>query len=741
MECRLAEARSLTGIPLSLTEKILFSHLDKSLSHIPQRGKTYVHLYPDRVAMQDATAQMALLQFMLSGKDKTMVPATVHCDHLIVARSGAEKDLKAALLTNREVYDFLSSVCFKYGIDFWGPGSGIIHQIIFENYAFPGGLMIGSDSHTPNAGGLGMMAIGVGGADVSDVMAGMSWELRWPKLIGVKLTGTLSGWASAKDVILKLAGLLTVKGGTGCVIEYFGQGCSSLSATGKSTITNMGAEVGATASVFPYDEKMALYLEATGRKDAAGLARSFSSNLRADEEVYNNPGQYYDQVIEIALDALEPHLVGPFTPDLDRTITEFRKEISEKKYPAESRAVLIGSCTNSSYEDLSRAASVMKQAMEKGLKSKSALYISPGSERIRATLDRDGILKIFTDFGAVVLSNSCGPCIGQWDRQDFKQEVPNSIVTTFNRNFRARNDGNPVTLAFITSPELATAFAVSGRMDFNPLTDSLSLSSGQSFILNPPCGEELPPKGFIEEEKKPEPLKESKNIRIEINPASERLQLLEPFLPWDQRDEIQDCFVLVKVKGKCTTDHISPAGKWLKYRGHLDRISDNLFLGAVNAFTGDTGKGKNILSGETGQVFSKTARMYREKGRNWIAIGDTNYGEGSSREHAAMEPRFLGCRAVLARSFARIAETNLKKQGVLVATFAEPEDYERIREDDILTICGLHHFKPGQPLTLEIMHSDGAKETVSLVHSYSENQIDWFKAGSALNHMKSLEKG
>ncbi len=731
-EAKIDRARKLTGCPLTLAEKILFSHMHEYPKSAPIRGESYVNLSPDRVAMQDATAQMALLQFMLAGKKNTVVPTTVHCDHLLTAKLGAKEDMANALKVNKEVYDFLASVSQKFGIGFWGPGSGIIHQIVLENYAFPGGMMVGTDSHTPNAGGLGMIAIGVGGADAVDVMTGISWELQWPKFIGVKLTGKLSGWASPKDVILKLAGILTVKGGTGAIIEYFGEGTETISATGKATITNMGAEVGATTSIFPFDDAMERYLKVTQRTEIAILAKDQIKNLRADDEVYRSPDRYYDRIIEINLSALEPHLVGPFTPDLDRPISAMKQEAEEKKYPVDLRVGLIGSCTNSSYEDLSRSAHVVKQALAKGLKAKSRFYISPGSEQIRATIERDGILKTFSDFGATVLTNSCGPCIGQWDRQDFRENKPNTVVTSFNRNFKGRNDGNDSTLVFIGSPELVTALTIAGRIDFNPKTDTLKNEQGLEILLDEPQGSELPSLGFESGQDNFKTSMPNPEMDVLIDPKSDRLQELVHFDVWDGKDEISDCFVLVKALGKCTTDHVSPAGKWLKYRGHLDNISNNMYLGAVNAFTKEVGKGKNILTGET-EEYSQAARYYKAHRKNWVMIGDENYGEGSSREHAAMEPRHLGCRVLIAKSIARIAENNLKKQGVLVATFADSTDFDKIQEDDSITIKGLKSLKPGSALQMEVKHRNGAVDILKLKHTYSDYQIEWFKAGSALN--------
>lgn len=738
---KIEQARRIFGRSLTFTEKILFSHLSQSISEAPKRGKSYVSLTPDRVAMQDATAQMALLQFMLAGRETSAVPATVHCDHLIQARRGEESDLPEALNENKEVYDFLSAVAKKYGMGFSSPGAGIIHQIIFENLAFPGGLIIGTDSHTPNAGGMGMIGIGVGGADAVDAMVGMPWELKWPKLIGVRLKGTLKGWASPKDIIVKLAGLLTVKGGTGCVIEYFGEGLKSLSATGKATITNMGAEVGATSSVFPFDQKIEEYLRKTQREEIADRALSVASCLKADLEVENNPEKYFDQIIELDLNTLEPQVCGPFTPDLVRSVSELKKEAKEKKYPLELKAGLIGSCTNSSYEDLSRVAFILKEALKKKIKPRSLLYISPGSEKIKKTIEKDGILEVLEKAGAVILTNACGPCIGQWKRQDIEENIPNSIITSFNRNFKARNDGNPETLAFIGSPELIAAMVVSGRIDFDPARDTLLNDEGQEVRLEIPEGKELPDQGFFDiSGLSPEHKSKNSAIEIRISKTSDRLQALEPFKPWDGRNTMDEQLILLKISGKCTTDHISPAGKWLKYRGHLDNISENMFLGAMNAYTGETGKGTNQLTREKSLSLAKIARFYKAQNRGWVAIGDENYGEGSSREHAAMEPRHLGCSAIIARSFARIAENNLKKQGILVATFVNPGDYDKIKETDTVSLSGLSSFKPGSALMLILKHADGRREEIPLQHSFSEYQIEWFKAGSALNLIRNSFK-
>lgn len=739
-EERIGAAKKVVNRPLTLTEKILYSHLfDGKASQAYERGKSYVDFAPDRVAMQDATAQMALLQFMSAGKKKVAVPSTVHCDHLIQAEIGAQKDLETANKVNKEVYDFLASVSNKYGIGFWKPGAGIIHQVVIENYAFPGGMMIGTDSHTPNAGGLGMIAIGVGGADAVDVMAGMPWELKFPKLIGVKLTGKLSGWASAKDVILKVAGILTVSGGTGAILEYFGEGAESLSSTGKGTICNMGAEIGATTSVFAYDSKMKAYLEATGRKDIASEADKIAKHLRSDDEVYQNPSKFFDQLIEINLSELEPHVNGPFTPDLAWPLSKFSEAVKEKGWPAKLEVGLIGSCTNSSYEDITRAASVAKQAVTKKLKAKSEYTVTPGSELVRYTTERDGLLKVFEDIGGVVLANACGPCIGQWARHTNDPNKKNSIITSFNRNFAKRNDGNPNTHAFVASPEIVTALAIAGDLTFNPLKDKLKNENGEEVMLDEPQGIELPIKGFaVEDAGYIAPATDGDKVQVIVDPKSDRLQLLEPFKAWEGTD-LKGLKLLIKAKGKCTTDHISMAGPWLKYRGHLDNISNNMLIGAVNFYNEATNKVKNQLTGEFGEV-PATARAYKAKGIGSIVIGDNNYGEGSSREHAAMEPRFLGVRAILVKSFARIHETNLKKQGMLGLTFANPADYDKIREDDSIDILGLQSFTPGVPLTIVLNHSDGSKEEFKVNHTYNESQIDWFKAGSALNLIGLKEK-
>ncbi len=729
---KVAHGRALVGRPLTLTEKILYAHYFEKPTLAAERGKSYIDFAPDRVAMQDATAQMALLQFMSAGRATVAVPSTVHCDHLIQAEIGSVKDLAKANSDNKEVYDFLASVSNKYGIGFWKAGAGIIHQVVLENYAFPGGMMIGTDSHTPNAGGLGMVAIGVGGADAVDVMAGMAWELKFPKVIGVHLKGKMNGWTSAKDVILKVAGILTVKGGTGAIVEYFGEGTKSISATGKGTICNMGAEIGATTSVFPYDSRMGDYLRSTKRDEIAKLAEGIAEHLRPDAEVLANPGQYYDRVVEINLDELEPHVNGPFTPDLAWPISQFAKAVKEKGYPEELKVALIGSCTNSSYEDIERSTSVARQALAKGLKVKSEFTITPGSEQIRATIERDGQLKVLTELGGLVLANACGPCIGQWKRHDVAMGVKNSIITSYNRNFTGRNDANPATHAFVASPEIVTAFAIAGRLTFNPLTDTIENAKGEKVKLDAPKGDELPKNGF-----KPDehgfvlPAKNGSKVKVAVSLKSDRLQLLAAFKKWEGKD-IANLRVLLKVKGKCTTDHISPAGKWLMYRGHLDNISNNMFINAVNAFSGEVGKGKNLLSGEV-KDYSSVARDYKAQGIGWITIGDENYGEGSSREHAAMEPRFLGGRAIIVKSFARIHETNLKKQGMLALTFKNPADYDLIREDDMCAIRGLETFTPGVPLILELKHSDHTLDSIVLNHTFNEGQIAWFKAGSALN--------
>jgi aconitate hydratase len=737
----IGSARKLVGRPLTLTEKILYSHLWDRLPQQPfERGGSYVDFAPDRVAMQDATAQMALLQFMQAGRKKVAVPSTVHCDHLIQAKDGAKQDLKVAVDTNKEVYDFLASVSNKYGIGFWKPGAGIIHQVILENYAFPGGMMIGTDSHTVNAGGLGMIAIGVGGADAVDVMAGMAWELKFPKLIGIKLTGKLNGWASAKDVILKVAGILTVKGGTGAIVEYFGEGANSLSCTGKGTICNMGAEIGATTSVFSYDPKMSAYLKSTNREDVAKLADAIQEHLTADKEVYENPSKYFDQVIEINLSELEPHINGPFTPDLAWPLSKFAAAVKENGYPQKLEVGLIGSCTNSSYEDITRAASVAKQAQEKNLKVEAEFTITPGSELVRYTIERDGLLDVFDKIGGVVLANACGPCIGQWTRHTTDPNRKNSIITSFNRNFSKRNDGNPNTYSFVASPEIVTAFAISGDLCFNPVTDTLKNKDGKAVKLDPPTGEELPSKGFAAGDAGYQaPVEDGSKVNVKVKPDSTRLQLLDSFPIWDGQD-LKGLKLLIKAKGKCTTDHISMAGPWLKYRGHLDNISNNMLIGAVNFFNEKTDSVKNSLTGEYTSV-PGTARAYKAAGLGSIVVGDENYGEGSSREHAAMEPRHLGVRVVLVKSFARIHETNLKKQGMLALTFSNKDDYNKIKEEDTIDIIGLTTFTPGLALSAVLYHKDGSSEEIKVNHTFNENQIEWFKAGSALNLIKLQQKG
>ena len=734
---RIEAARNLVGRPLSLTEKILYAHLADSLpAKAFERGNSYVDFNPDRVAMQDATAQMALLQFMQAGRKKVAVPSTVHCDHLIQAESGAKADLEKALDKNKEVFDFLASVSNKYGIGFWKPGAGIIHQVILENYAFPGGMMIGTDSHTVNAGGLGMIAIGVGGADACDVMAGLAWELKFPKLIGVKLTGKLSGWTSAKDVILRVAGILTVKGGTDKIVEYFGEGAQSLSATGKGTICNMGAEIGATTSIFAYDEKIADYLRGTGRADVAELANGIKQHLTADIDVYANPEKYFDEVIEINLSELEPHINGPFTPDLAWPISKFAQAVRENGWPQKLSVGLIGSCTNSSYEDISRAASLAKQATQKGLKAQSEYTITPGSEQVRYTVERDGFLNIFDEMGGVVLANACGPCIGQWARHGAEKQEKNSIITSFNRNFSKRADGNPNTHSFVASPEMVTALAIAGDLTFNPLTDYLINDKGEKVKLDEPTGLEMPPLGFdVKDAGFQEPAADGSQVEVLVAPNSDRLQLLEPFAAWEGTDLI-GLKLLIKAKGKCTTDHISMAGPWLKYRGHLDNISNNMLIGAVNAFNDKTDNVKNQLNGQYDAV-PKVQRDYKANGIGTIVVGDENYGEGSSREHAAMEPRHLGVRAVVVKSFARIHETNLKKQGMLALTFINKADYDKIQENDSIDIIGLITFTPNKPLTLVFHHADGTSDSFDVNHSYNAQQIEWFKAGGALNIIRA----
>ncbi|MFN5214580.1 MAG: aconitate hydratase [Bacteroidota bacterium] len=730
---KIETARKTANKPLTLAEKILYAHLHTQQAvNAFSRGKDYVDFSPDRVAMQDATAQMALLQFMQAGRPKVAVPSTVHCDHLIVAKDGSKADLNHALSDSSEVFNFLASVSNKYGIGFWKPGAGIIHQIVLENYAFPGGMMIGTDSHTVNAGGLGMIAIGVGGADACDVMAGLPWELKWPKLIGIKLTGTLSGWTSAKDVINKVAGMLTVKGGTGAIVEYFGEGALALSCTGKGTICNMGAEIGATTSTFGYDESMARYLRATGRADVAALADQVKEHLTGDAEVYAQPEKYFDEVYEIDLSELEPQINGPFTPDLATPISQMKETAAKNGWPSKIEVGLIGSCTNSSYEDISRAVSLARQVAEKGLKTKAEFTITPGSEQIRYTIDRDGFIKAFDQIGAKVFANACGPCIGMWNRMGADKKEKNTIIHSFNRNFQSRNDGNPNTYAFVASPEIVTALAIAGDLTFNPLTDYLTNERGEKVKLDPPSGDELPQKGFaVEDAGYQAPAADGSLVHVQVSPDSNRLQLLEPFKAWEGTD-LKGLRLLIKAKGKCTTDHISMAGPWLKFRGHLDNISNNLLIGATNYFNGKINAVKNQLNGSYDEV-PKVQRAYKAAGIGSIAVGDENYGEGSSREHAAMEPRHLGVRAILVKSFARIHETNLKKQGMLALTFADKNDYEKIQEDDILDIIGITAFAPGTPLTIVLNHRDGSSEEIKVNHTYNENQIEWFKAGAALN--------
>ncbi|MGB4079314.1 MAG: aconitate hydratase [Prolixibacteraceae bacterium] len=738
---RVSAARNVLNRPLTYAEKILYAHLyDSAARQAFERGKSYVDFAPDRVAMQDATAQMALLQFMNAGKRTTAVPSTVHCDHLILAHDNGHADLKASLQNNKEVFDFLESVSNKYGIGFWKPGAGIIHQVVLENYAFPGGMMIGTDSHTPNAGGLGMVAIGVGGADAVDVMAGMAWELKMPKLIGVRLTGRLNGWTAPKDIILKVAGMLTVKGGTGAIIEYFGEGARSLSATGKGTICNMGAEVGATTSLFAYDEAMERYLQATGRSQVVEAAAAIKEELTADPEVYEHPEEYFDQLIEINLSELEPHVNGPFTPDRATPISQLAKEATAQGWPLEISVGLIGSCTNSSYEDISRAASIARQALDKGLKTRSGFTITPGSEQVRYTIERDGFIDIFEQIGGKVFANACGPCIGQWSRPGAEKGEVNTIVHSFNRNFSKRADGNPNTHAFVTSPELVTALSFGGRLDFNPLTDILINDRGEAVKLDPPTGFELPPEGFdVKDAGYQAPAEDNSSIEVVIDPASNRLEKLAPFAPWDGHN-ITGARLLIKAFGKCTTDHISMAGPWLRYRGHLDHISNNMLIGAVNAFNQAANKVKNQLTGEYGEV-PAVQRAYKAAGIPTIVVGDHNYGEGSSREHAAMEPRHLGVRAVIVNSFARIHETNLTKQGMLALTFVHEADYDKIGEDDLFNFTDLAAFAPGKPLHLEVVHPDGSKDLIALNHTFNEQQIGWFLAGSALNLISQQNKG
>ncbi|KAK1130098.1 aconitate hydratase [Melipona bicolor] len=735
LEERLRTVKKRLNRPLTLSEKVLYSHLDEPDKQEIVRGTSYLRLRPDRVAMQDATAQMAMLQFISSGLPKVAVPSTIHCDHLIEAQVGGDKDLKRAKDINKEVYNFLKTAGAKYGVGFWNPGSGIIHQIILENYAFPGLLMIGTDSHTPNGGGLGCLCIGVGGADAVDVMANIPWELKCPKVIGVKLTGTLKGWTSPKDIILKVAGILTVKGGTGAIVEYFGPGVDSISCTGMATICNMGAEIGATTSIFPYNFRMQDYLRATGRSEIANAADQHrKSLLTADANAK------YDQIIELDLSTLEPHVNGPFTPDLAHPISKLGENAKKNGWPNEIKVGLIGSCTNSSYEDMGRCANIAKQAIDHGLKAKSAFNVTPGSEQIRATIERDGIAEILRNFGGTVLANACGPCIGQWDRRDIKKGDKNTIVTSYNRNFTGRNDANPATHAFVTSPELVTALSIAGRLDFNPVTDKLKGKDGKEFLLKDPFGDELPSRGFDPgQDTYDAPPAQGSGVKVDVNPKSERLQLLEPFDKWDGKD-LTDLTILIKVKGKCTTDHISAAGPWLKYRGHLDNISNNMFIGAVNSENGEMNKVKNQLTGEWGKV-PDVARHYKKNGVKWVAVGDENYGEGSSREHAALEPRHLGGRAIIVKSFARIHETNLKKQGLLPLTFANPSDYDKIQPTDKINLLELNTLAPGKPVKAEIKHKDGKVDTITLNHTLNDQQISWFKAGSALNRMKEISGG
>lgn len=733
---KVAMARKLLGRPLTLAEKTLYSHTYDPAAKSYERGRDYVNFAPDRVAMQDATAQMALLQFSTCGRERVAVPSSVHCDHLIQAKSGAQQDLATALDVNKEVYDFLASISNKYGIGFWKPGAGIIHQVVLENYAFPGGMMIGTDSHTPNAGGLGMIAIGVGGADAVDVMAGLPWELKMPKLIGVKLTGKMNGWTSAKDIILKVAGILTVKGGTGAIVEYFGEGAESLSCTGKATICNMGAEIGATCSMFAYDEKMAAYLRCTNREHVAQLANSVANDLRSDSEVYDNPEAFYDQLIEINLDRLEPYVNGPFTPDLATPISKMADALKEHGWPEVIDVALIGSCTNSSYEDISRSAAIAKDAMAKGLKAHSEFTITPGSEMVRYTIERDGMLDTFDQMGGIVLANACGPCIGQWARHMDDPNRKNTIITSFNRNFAKRNDGFSSTHAFVASPEIVTALAIAGKLSFNPLKDKIKNEKGEEVMLAEPVGYELPPKGFdVKDAGYVAPAIDGSQVQVIVDPKSDRLQLLEPFTPWNGQD-MKGLRLLIKAFGKCTTDHISMAGPWLTYRGHLDNISNNMLIGAINAFNMETNKVKNELNGEYGGV-PDVQRQYKAKNIGSIVVGDENYGEGSSREHAAMEPRHLGVYAILVKSFARIHETNLKKQGMLAITFADKADYDKVQEDDIIDIIGLTTFTPGMSMTVVLNHKDGSKDEITVNHTYNEQQIEWFKAGGALNVIRA----
>ena len=737
MENKLATVRKRVGRPMSLTDKILLSHLEDPAGQELQPGESYLLLRPDRVGLQDVTGQMAILQFKQAGRERVAVPTTVHCDHLIQARVEGKSDTASAISENSEVYDFLQTASSKYGMGFWKPGAGIIHQVILENYAFPGGLMLGTDSHTPNAGGLGMLAIGVGGADAADVMADLPFELKYPTRIGVRLTGEMSGWTAPKDVILYLAGVLTVSGGTNAIIEYFGPGARSISCTGKATITNMGAELGATCSVFPYDQRMATYLRATGREPLADLADQNAHLLRVDEEVEAHPEDYFHRIVEINLSELEPQVVGPHTPDLARPISALGAEIDDKGYIDQISDSLIGSCTNSSYEDMHRAADIAEQAKKHGVKISVPLLVTPGSEQIRATIERDGQMESLKSIGATVLANACGPCIGQWKRQDVPEGQSNTIVSSFNRNFPRRNDGRSETMNFLSSPEIVIAYSLAGRLSFNPMTDTLKAADGSQFMLEPPKqAPEVPPRGFVKaEDAYVPPAENGEDVEITISPTSNRLQMIEPFLAWDGNDFIE-LPVLLKAQGKCTTDHISPAGPWLRFRGHLDNLSDNMFLGAVDAYTGETGAGLNQLTGEKDQPFQKIARYYKAKGLRWAVVGDANYGEGSSREHAAMSPRLLGAAAIITRSFARIHETNLKKQGLLPLTFEDPADYDRIQETDRISLLGLKDLAPGKPMSCHIHHADGTKETITLRHSFNATQIEWFKVGAALNLLR-----
>jgi aconitate hydratase len=736
LDAKHAYARKTLGKALTLAEKIIWSHLHDAAQPKMERGKSFALLRPDRVAMQDATAQMAILQFMQARRASVAVPTTVHCDHLIIARDGATRDVDIANHENKEVFDFLSSAAKKYGMGFWKPGSGIIHQVVLENYAFPGGMMIGTDSHTPNAGGLGMMAVGVGGSDAVDVMVGMPWEVLYPKVTGVRLKGKLNGWTSGKDIILKLLEILTVKGGTNKIIEYFGPGVESMSCTAQGTVTNMGAELGATCSLFPYHASMGAYLRATRRADIADLADQYKAFLNPDPEVLAKPEAHYDEVIEIDLDKLEPYVVGPHSPDKARPISKFKEEIDKEKYPETLSAALIGSCTNSSYEDVGRAAFVANQALKRGSKAATQFYVSPGSEQVFDTTKRDGYLATLDNLGAVVMANACGPCIGQWQRKDLADGVPNSIITSFNRNFRGRNDGNNATLAFIGSPELVTAMALAGTIKFNPLTDTLKAPDGTAYKLEAPSADALPAKGFaFNDGGFIEPAADGSGVEVKVAADSNRLQLLEPFKPWDGKD-VDGALVLVKAQGKCTTDHISPAGKWLKFRGHLDKISDNMFVGATNFYGGAIGTGRNVVTGETGKTYPQIARDYKAKGLGWVVFGEENYGEGSSREHAAMSPRFLGCKAVIAKSMARIHETNLKKQGLLPLKFVNAADYDKVKEDDKVSVGGLTSFAPGKNLKVTLKHADGSSDSFEVSHTFNQEQIAWFKAGSALNLMK-----